>query len=74
MSMSWRPPHGLAGTRHSKPTVSTASSNLRSRLGPAYSGAAIPLSLGGKPSGPNGLLTVRVFLLDGHEIVRRGLR
>src|SRR5262245_2784681 len=59
----------------SDPTANTASSNWRRLRGPACA-LATPKAYGfrrARGEGQNGAMT-RVFLLDDHEIVRRGLR
>src|SRR3546814_13947490 len=80
----------MAGRSRSDPTASTASRSLRSRWGSAGGGGTSltlvvrrrdgvggSASRWGAPAGParqTGRVTTRVFLLDDHEVVRRGLR
>ena len=60
-----------ASRSRSDPTVITASSSWRKLLGPAYEGTVTET----QGSDQNGIVSpTRIFLLDDHEIVRRGLR
>src|SRR6476660_5327499 len=59
------------GRSRSEPTVITASSSWRRLRGPAFDGWLTD------PEGSDknvGVPSIRVFLLDDHEIVRRGLK
>ena len=62
----------------SEPRASTASRSSRRLRGPATSDMAStlrgPSERLDRVSGENAMVTVRVFLLDDHEVVRRGLR
>src|SRR5688500_17372455 len=63
----WR---STLGRSRSEPTVITASSSWRRLRGPALLGWLTDPEASDK----NAPMTVRVFLLDDHEIVRRGLK
>ncbi len=66
----------MAGRSRSEPTDTTASRSCRRLSGPTGL-VTRAMYVGGSceaPAGHDGAMTIRVFLLDDHEVVRRGIR